>query len=122
MKIPFVDYSLYTSVITSISPLESSNNTSISSKSVILTKSRSSVIVDDFIGKVISVYNGKLSKRVKIKEGMAGHLLGEFSITKKIGKSIHNSERNRKKKEKMRRKITQKKVRKPSNSVKTKKK
>ena len=31
---------------------------------------------------------------------MTGHHLGEYAFTKKLGKSIHDSERNKKKKKK----------------------
>jgi hypothetical protein len=54
------------------------------------------------------------------QEGMIGYPLGAFVFTKKLGKSIHNSEKNRKQKEKMRRKITAKKVRKPKTAAKQK--
>jgi ribosomal protein S19 len=118
MKIPFVDYKLYTSVKANASLLHNVELQQISGKTVLLTKSRSSVIAKPFIGKVLSIYQGKFSKRIRITKRMKGHHLGEFSFTKKMGKSIHNSERNRKKKEKMRRKITQKKVRKPKTTKK----
>ena len=87
---------------------------------VFQTKSRSSTIIEPFVGKCIAVYNGKRSKRVYITEEKIGYKLGCFSFTKKMGKSIHNSEHNRKKIAKMKRKITQKKVRKTSATPKAK--
>lgn len=114
MKIPFVDYKLYTAVLNNESILATDLKQANESVTVSLTKSRSSTIVYNFVNRIISVYNGKTFKRIKIKENMIGHKLGEFVLTKNLGSSIHNSEKNRKKKEKMRRKITQRKVRKPT--------
>jgi small subunit ribosomal protein S19 len=114
MKIPFVDYKLYTAVLNNESILATDLKQANESVTVSLTKSRSSTIVSNFVNRIISVYNGKTFKRIKIKENMIGHKLGEFVLTKNLGSSIHNSEKNRKKKEKMRRKITQRKVRKPT--------
>lgn len=59
-------------------------------------------------------YNGKTFRQILITPEMIGHHLGEFSFTKKLGSSIHNSKHNAKKKANLRRKITQKKIRKPA--------
>jgi len=118
MKIPFVDFSLYSEAIKSYVPPSDTNETLVSSDHVLLTSSRSSTISPFMIGRTISVHNGKLNKRIKVQENMLGFKLGAFILTKKLGKSIHNSERNKKKKEKMRRKITAKKKRTPSASAK----
>jgi small subunit ribosomal protein S19 len=113
MKIPFVDYDLYSKIhafdcIPSIEDTPKNVSTFI-----IQTTSRSSVITSNFVGKILAIHNGRVSKRILIKPEMVGFKLGCFVFTKKLGPSIHNSDRNRKKKEKMRRKITQKKARKP---------
>ncbi len=75
-KAPFVDYQLLDSII--------ANKT----RSVIRTKSRSSTILQSFIGLVIAVYTGRMYNNVYIDEKMVGHKLGEFSFTRKLGR-IH---------------------------------
>jgi len=112
MKVPFIDSDLLTSVLYS-KPIRDITTQAINSKMhVSLTTSRSSTIPNNFVNHIISVYNGKMHKRIYIKNGMIGFKLGEFVFTKKLGSSVHNSERNARAKAKMRRKITQKKVRK----------
>nr|ADD25167.1 ribosomal protein S19 [Didymium iridis]ADD25168.1 ribosomal protein S19 [Didymium iridis] len=112
MKIPFVDYTLYSDIIKKQKLLTQTQETNNVSNSIVHTTSRSSVIINSFIGKTIAVHDGRSSVRIEIKPDMVGFKLGCFVFTKKLGQSIHNSEHNRKKIEKMRRKITQKKVRK----------
>jgi len=119
MRPPFVDFKLYTTVSQSEPILDTIPELANAATAVTLTKSRSSTIVGNFVGHLISVYNGKAYKRLLVKETMIGHKLGAFIFTKKLGKSIHNSDRNAKKKEKQRRKITQKKVRKTATAKKT---
>jgi len=51
-------------------------------KSVIKTWSRSSMIIPDFVGQTIAVYNGRQFVPVYITENMVGHKLGEFSPTR----------------------------------------
>ena len=51
-------------------------------KSVIKTWSRSSMIIPDFVGQTIAVYNGRQCVPVYITENMVGHKLGEFSPTR----------------------------------------
>ena len=51
-------------------------------KSVIKTWSRSSMIIPDFVGQTIAVYNGRQIVPVYITENMVGHKLGEFSPTR----------------------------------------
>ena len=51
-------------------------------KSVIKTWSRSSMIIPDFVGQTIAVYNGRQLVPVYITENMVGHKLGEFSPTR----------------------------------------
>lgn len=64
------------------------------------TRKRDQIITPELIGEIIKVYNGKIYVTVVITEKMIGHKLGEFSLTKKIGSSIHLSEKNKKKGEK----------------------
>ncbi len=51
-------------------------------KRVLKTWSRASVIVPDFVGHTIAVYNGKKHIPVYVTENMVGHRLGEFSPTR----------------------------------------
>lgn len=51
-------------------------------KKLIRTWSRRSTIVPDMIGHTFAVYNGKKHITVYIQEGMIGHKLGEFSLTR----------------------------------------
>ena len=51
-------------------------------KNVIKTWSRSSMIIPDFVGVTISVYNVKSFIPVYVTEDMVGHKLGEFSPTR----------------------------------------
>ncbi len=51
---------------------------------VIKTWSRDAVITPEMIGYTFGVYNGKEHIKVYVTEEMVGHLLGEFSPTKKF--------------------------------------
>jgi small subunit ribosomal protein S19 len=51
-------------------------------KAVIKTWSRSSMIIPDFVGQTIAVYNGRQFVPVYVTENMVGHKLGEFSPTR----------------------------------------
>lgn len=83
-KVPYVDYKLLNSIIIS------------KKNSQIKTKSRSTVILQSFVGSTIYVYNGKTYKKVFINEDMIGHKLGEFVFTRKIG-HIHKKKDKKKK-------------------------
>jgi len=98
MKIPFVDYKLYTTVKNSKLAPSSTSEVMNTVNTVSLTKSRSSTIVSNFIGHIISIHDGKVFKRLLVTSNMVGHKVGEFIFTKKLGSSIHNSDRNAKKK------------------------
>lgn len=52
----------------------------------IKTWSRSSVIIPEFVGMVLNVYNGKVFVKISISESMIGHKLGEFVFTRKLPK------------------------------------
>ena len=47
------------------------------------TRVRDLIIIPQYVGKTISVYNGHLYQTFTIKEEMIGHYLGEFSQTRK---------------------------------------
>ena len=52
-------------------------------KTIIKTWSRRSTIYPSFVGHTFAVHNGKTHIPVYITEGMVGHKLGEFSITRR---------------------------------------
>jgi small subunit ribosomal protein S19 len=52
-------------------------------KNNVETHSRDMVILPEMIGKTIKVYNGKVFEPVIITADMMGHVLGEFSLTRK---------------------------------------
>lgn len=54
-------------------------------KEVIKTWSRGSMIIPDFIGYTVNVYNGKSFIPVYVTENMVGHKFGEFALTRKFG-------------------------------------
>lgn len=72
-KGPYVHHSLIKKV---------QNNIESGKKTVIKTWSRASMIIPDFVGQTIAVYNGKQFIPVYIIENMVGHKLGEFSLTR----------------------------------------
>lgn len=51
-------------------------------KMPIKTWARDSAIPPEFVGSTFLVHNGKLFKEVFVSEGMVGHKLGEFSLTR----------------------------------------
>ncbi|MBI5001568.1 MAG: 30S ribosomal protein S19 [Euryarchaeota archaeon] len=55
-------------------------------KPTLRTHRRNVVILPSFIGKKVAVYSGKEWKTVEIKAEMIGHYLGEFSMTRTVGK------------------------------------
>lgn len=50
---------------------------------VIKTHCRDMIVLPEFIGHIIHVYNGKEFQRVNIQPQMIGHYLGEFALTRK---------------------------------------
>lgn len=79
----YLDYNLVNTVL---------NNRS---KGIVRTMSRSSTILQSFVGLTFEVYTGKSYTKIYIDEKMVGHKLGEFSFTRKIGK-IHEKKNNKK--------------------------
>ena len=72
-KGPFVHKSLFKKV---------QANLDSNKKNVIKTWSRATMIIPDFVGQTIAVYNGRQFVPVYITENMVGHKLGEFSPTR----------------------------------------
>lgn len=81
-EIPYVDYSLLKNILKT-------------KRRIISTKSRSTVILPSFIGTTIYVHNGRVHKKVVIREDMIGHKLGEFSFTRKMLSNIHVKKRKK---------------------------
>jgi small subunit ribosomal protein S19 len=65
-------------------------------RSVVRTTSRSSVILQSFVGLIFEVYTGRVYSKVYIDEKMIGHKLGEFSFTRKLGR-IHEKKNKKSK-------------------------
>ncbi len=72
-KGPFVDKHLQAKIDEAVSA---------SSRKVIKTWSRRSMITPDFIGLTFAVHNGRKFIPVYISENMVGHKLGEFAHTR----------------------------------------
>jgi len=72
-KGPYVHHSIIKKINTNVKE---------NKKTLIKTWARSSVIIPDFVGQTIAVYNGKQFVPVYITENMVGHKLGEFSPTR----------------------------------------
>ncbi|QTX02781.1 30S ribosomal protein S19 [Candidatus Phytoplasma luffae] len=66
-------------------------------KKVIQTRSRRSVILPEFIGHKIAVYNGKEYIITSVTEDMVGHKLGEFSPTRTFRGHAKGDKKNQKK-------------------------
>lgn len=67
-----------------------------SSKKVVKTWSRRSMITPDFVGMTFAVHNGRKFVPVFVTENMVGHKLGEFAATR----TFHQHSGDRKVKEK----------------------
>ncbi len=72
-KGPFVDHHL-------LEKIEKQNRES--TRNVIKTWSRRSMIIPDMVGHTFDVHNGKKFISVFVSENMVGHRLGEFSPTR----------------------------------------
>lgn len=56
------------------------------SRQPIKTWSRSSMIIPDFVGFTIAIYDGRKHIPIFITENMVGHKLGEFALTRTFRK------------------------------------
>lgn len=72
-KGPFIDHHLINKV---------RENTNASSRKVIKTWSRRSMIMPEMVGMTIAVHNGKQFVPILITENLVGHKLGEFAPTR----------------------------------------
>jgi small subunit ribosomal protein S19 len=64
-----------------------------SSKAVIRTWSRASMIMPDMLGMTIAVHDGRRHVPIYITENMVGHRLGEFAPTRTFRSHSSKSER-----------------------------
>lgn len=51
-------------------------------KKAIKTWARSSQIAPEYVGHRLAIHNGKIFVEIFVTEGMVGHRLGEFSLTR----------------------------------------
>ena len=65
-------------------------------RTIIRTKSRSSTILQSFIGLTFAVYNGRKYIKLYIDRKMVGNKLGEFSFTRKVGRIHEKKTKNSK--------------------------
>lgn len=56
----------------------------IEGNNILRVKSRSTIILKEFVGCRFSVYNGKSWSLVKVVDSMVGYRLGEFVRTRKV--------------------------------------
>ena len=83
-KGPFVDEHLYKKCITAREAGD---------RKVIKTWSRRSVVLPDFVGLNVAVYNGKQFVPIFVTENMVGHKFGEFSPTRTYRGHISKSDK-----------------------------
>ena len=69
-------------------------------KTLFILWSKTDIILDFMVGFYILVYNGNSFNLIFIKENMVNFKVGEFVITKKLGKQIHEAKSKRKKNKK----------------------
>jgi small subunit ribosomal protein S19 len=55
-------------------------------KDILKTHRREIIVLPEFVGKKIAVYNGKEYKIIEIIPEMIGHYLGEFALTRSFQK------------------------------------
>jgi ribosomal protein S19 len=70
---------------------------------LIKTRSRSFILLPEFVNKIIELYNGKDYITFTVKEKMLWHKAGEFAFTKRMGHQIHRNiiEKNKQKRKVM---------------------
>ena len=61
-------------------------NQIILNKKILKTTKRNTIILPEFLDKIIYVYNGNTYKKIKITEDMIGTKLGQYIFTRKICK------------------------------------
>lgn len=61
-------------------------NQIILNKKILKTTKRNTIILPEFLDKIIYVYNGNTYKKIKITEDMIGTKLGQYIFTRKFCK------------------------------------
>ena len=62
-------------------------NQIILNKKILKTTKRNTIILPEFLDKIIYVYNGNTYKKIKITEDMIGTKLGQYIFTRKFCKN-----------------------------------
>ena len=79
-KGPFIDFGVLRSIIKKQNLSPSGKP----SKGPLRVYSRRSLILPEFVGLEVEIYNGKEFQNILIKEEMIGHYFGEFAPTRKM--------------------------------------
>jgi ribosomal protein S19 len=61
-----------------------------------LVWSRSSTFLFPHLGKTFKVYNGKKFVSVQVKKPLLGHYIGDFCMSKMLGRKIHLRKKKKK--------------------------
>ena len=85
-KCPFVDDHLLRKVV---------SQNEASTKNVIKTWSRRSMIVPNMLGHTIAVHDGRKHVPVFVTESMVGHKLGEFALTRTFRGHVKDDKKGR---------------------------
>jgi len=64
-------------------------------KKIFFSWKRNVVISNFFLNKRFRIHNGIWLLSCYVKTNMVGHKIGEFSITKKLGRDIHQNNKKR---------------------------
>ncbi len=63
----------------------------LTSDAIVKIWSRRSTILPQFVGKTVSIHNGRIFIPCKISPEMIGHKFGEFAVTRK--KTVHKKKK-----------------------------
>ena len=80
-KVPYIDNIYYSKFF--------------SKKKIFFSWKRNSLITAYFVNKRFRVHNGIWLRSCEVKTNMVGHKIGEFSITKSLGRDIHKDKKKR---------------------------
>lgn len=61
-------------------------NQMLQNKKILRTFKRNTLILPEFVDKIIYVYNGMVFKKLKITENMVGTKIGQYIFTRKVCK------------------------------------
>lgn len=60
-------------------------------------RKRSSTIPSNFVNRAFRVHNGVWFLKINVKSAMVGHKFGEFSFTKRFGRSLKETKKTKRK-------------------------